>query len=128
LEEQLEDALVNNLGLLKARGHDLELYVDPMTGTRGRQLVCRGNGGRIDLLCIDRQRGRYVVIELKNVRAGQNTFGQVCNYMGWVQANIAADRPVIGLVISRGCDDKFLSAQKVTDRVLHLDIEQLGFA
>jgi hypothetical protein len=127
LEEQLEEALVRNLGLLKRFGYNLDLYVDPAAEVVGRQLVCRGNGGRIDLLCRDRKRKRYVVIELKNVRAGQNAFAQICNYMGWVQERIAGNAPVIGLVISRGYDAKFESALRVTDRVFHLDVTQLGF-
>ncbi|MBC7236223.1 MAG: EVE domain-containing protein [Chloroflexi bacterium] len=127
LEEQLEERLVENLGLLKRFGYDLELYSDSITGTTGRQFVCKGNGGRIDLLCYERKRKRYVVIELKNVCASQSTFGQICNYVGWVQDRIAGDTPVIGLVISRGFDVKFQSSLKVTNRIFHLDIKELGF-
>ena len=127
LEEQLEETLVQNLSLLKKFGYDLELYIDRTTGATGRQFVCTGNGGRIDLLCYDHKRKQYVVIELKNVRAGQNTFGQICNYMGWVQDRIAGSTPVVGLVISRGYDAKFESALKVTDRIFNLNLEQLGF-
>jgi hypothetical protein len=127
LEEQLEEALVQNLSLLKKFGYDLELYVDPDIGTTGRQFVCKGNGGRIDLLCYDRKGKRYVVIELKNVRANQNAIGQISNYMGWVKDRIAGQIPVIGLVISRGCDAKFESALRVTDYIFNLDIKQLGF-
>lgn len=127
LEEQLEEELVNNLGLLKPFGYNLELAVSPIDGSLGRQLICKGNGGRIDLLCYDRKKKRYVVIELKNVRASQNTFGQICNYIGWVQERIAEAEPVIGLVISRGYDAKFQSSVKITDKIFHLDIEQLGF-
>jgi hypothetical protein len=126
VERELEDALVQNLSILKPFGYSLELYVDS-NGIKGRQYVCKGNGGRIDLLCYDSKRKRYVVIELKNVRAGQNTFGQICSYVGWVQERIAGGTPVIGLVISRGCDTKFESSLRVTDRVFHLDIQQLGF-
>ena len=127
LEEELEDALVENLDLLKPFGYDLELYVSPIDGASGRQLVCKGNGGRIDLLCFDRKKNQYVVVELKNVRAGQNTFGQISNYIGWVQERIAKGKPVIGLVISRGYDAKFQSSMKITDKIFQLDIEQLGF-
>ncbi len=74
LEEELEEALVTNLDILKKFGHNLELYINPESKQSGRQLICRGNGGRIDLLCCDGTKKRYVVIELKNVRAGQNTF------------------------------------------------------
>ena len=127
LEEELEHALVNDLALLKTFGYDLELCVSPIDGASGRQLICKGNGGRIDLLCYDRKKKRYVVIELKNVRAGQNTFGQISNYIGWVQDRIAKGKAVIGLVISRGFDTKFESSMKITDKIFHLDIAQLGF-
>ncbi|MCX6089096.1 MAG: EVE domain-containing protein [Candidatus Atribacteria bacterium] len=124
LEEHLEEALMRNLGLLKPFGYDLELYLDPTTGATGRQFVCKGIGGRIDLFCYDSKARRYVVIELKNVRAGQNTFGQICTYIGWVQDRIAGSIPVVGLVISRGYDAKFESSLKVTQQVFYLDIIQ----
>lgn len=125
-EEQLEETLVNNLGLLEKFDYDLELYTDAATGVTGRQLICKGNGGRIDLLCYDRKGKQYVVVELKNVRASQNTFGQVANYVGWVQDRIAGRSPVIGLVISRGYDTRFESSRRVTDRIFQLNLEQLG--
>jgi hypothetical protein len=127
LEEELEEELANDLERLKPHGFNVRLWHDPSTGLTGRQLVCTGNGGRIDLLCYDSRRRRYVVIELKNVRAGQNTFGQITNYMGWVQEWIAGDTPVVGLVISRGYDVKFRSSLLTSDRVFHLDLETLGF-
>jgi hypothetical protein len=128
LEEQLEEALMRNLGLLKPFGYDLSLFLDPTTGATGRQFVCKGIGGRMDLFCYDTKARRYVIIELKNVRAGQNTFGQICTYIGWVQDRIAGSIPVVGLVISRGYDARFESSLKVTQQVFHLDIQQLGFS
>ena len=127
LEEELEDELVTNLNILKNFGHHLELYVDPMSKQTGRQFICKGNGGRIDLLCYDKTQKRYAVIELKNVRAGQNTFGQISNYMGWVQSRIAGNIPVIGIVISRGYDTRFESALKITDKISQIDVDDLGF-
>jgi len=121
LEEELEEELMSDLGLLRPLGYSLKLYLDPDTGATGRQFVCKGIGGRIDLLCYDSNAKRYVVIELKNVRAGQNTFGQICTYIGWVQDRIAGEIPVVGLVISRGYDAKFESSLKVTNQVFHLD-------
>lgn len=128
IEEQLEEMLFTNLKILKKYGHDLEIYVDPVSKQSGRQLICKGNGGRIDLLCYDKKQKRYVVIELKIVRAGQNTFGQISNYMGWVQNRIARDIPVIGIVISRGYDTKFESALRITDKITHINVDDLGFA
>jgi len=128
LEEQLEEMLATNLHVLKNFGHDLKLYIDPVSKQSGRQFICRGNGGRIDLLCYDKIKNRYVVIELKIVRAGQNTFGQISNYVGWVQNRIAGDVPVVGIVISRGYDTKFESARKITDKITQINVEELGFS
>jgi len=126
LEEELEEALVFNLSILKPFGYDLTLYKDPDSGATGRQMICVGNGGRIDLLCQERGKKVFVVIELKNVRAGQNTFGQISNYMGWVQDRIAGRKQVRGLVISRGVDPKFQTALRTNDRIAQIDIERLG--
>jgi hypothetical protein len=128
IEEQLEEMLASNLKSLKKFGYDLEIYIDPISKQSGRQLICKGNGGRIDLLCYDKTKKGYVVIELKIVRAGQNTFGQISNYMGWVQNRIAGNVPVIGIVISRGYDTKFESALRITDRICHINVDDLGFA
>ena len=127
LEEELEEKIFNNLQLLKKFGYDLELYNNSASGANGRQHVCIGNGGRIDLLCYDKTKKRYVVIELKNVTATHYTFGQISNYMGWVQSKISNGKPVEGLVISRGKDVRFESAAKTTKYVNQIDIEKLGF-
>jgi hypothetical protein len=119
LEEDLENHLVDNLEILRPHGYDLELI--------GRQVICKGHGGRIDLLCLDRKAGRYVVIELKNVRAGQNTFGQIMTYVGWVNEHYPKRKPALGLVIARGVDNRYLSAATTTPNVKHLTLEQLGF-
>jgi hypothetical protein len=118
LEEELERRIAENPGVLRPFGYDVEV--------RERQLTC-GHGGRIDLLCYDLKRKRYVVIELKNVRAGKNTFSQIADYIGWVRRRISHGRPVEGLVIARGFDNHFLSAAATNDRVQHIDLEQLGF-
>lgn len=126
LEEQIEEQLASSLSLLKPFGYDLELYRDKQTGITGRQCVCLGIGGRMDLLCWDRRRRQYVVVELKNVRASYDTLGQILSYMGWVQDRLAGGRAVRGLVISRGYDTRFESARKTVKSVDQLDVEQLG--
>jgi hypothetical protein len=53
--------------------------------------------------------------------------------LGWVEDNLRGKRLIlsgkkpIGLVISRGYDTKFEAALKVTDRIKHLNISDLGF-
>jgi RecB family endonuclease NucS len=112
---------------LDENGEDSE-FLDPSTGATGRQYICRGNGGRIDLLCYDRRRWRYVVIELKNARATYHTFGQISSYIGWVKQRIAGRRPVVGLVISRGADARFEASLRTNRNVTQLNISDLGFA
>lgn len=119
LEEDLENHLVEHLEVLRPHGFNLKLV--------GRQVVCSGHGGRIDLLCKDLDNNRYVVIELKNVRAGQNTIGQIMTYLGWVNEHHPKRKSPIGLVIARGVDNRYLSAASMTPHVQHLTLEQLGY-
>lgn len=124
-EEKIEKRLVNNLELLKPFGYNLKLYEDTVRGGKGRQLICKGGAGIIDLLSYDKKTGKYVVIEIKNVRANQNTFGQILKYIGWVKKNISSK--VKGLVISRGMDMQFEFAMSAYPNVSQLDIQELGF-
>jgi hypothetical protein len=129
LEEDIENYVCENLEILRSFGHDVELYTDSRTGVSGRQYVCVGFGGRIDLLCRYRNRNAYLVIELKNVRASAAVFAQITAYMGWLKtkSRIARNAPVFGLVISRGCDPNFEMFMTTNKRVSQLNIDQLGF-
>lgn len=132
-EEQLKEALAQNLAILKPFGYDLELYVDADTGRKGKEWFCKGHRSFIDLLCYDKKGKRLVIIELKNVQASRNTFGQISGYIGWVQDNLSIRRFIfpgkkpIGLVISRGYDVNFGAALKTTNRIEHLNLSDLGF-
>lgn len=119
VEEQMEDQLAKNPRILRIAGFNLDLF--------GRQMVCIGGEGRIDLLLHDKKKKCYVVVELKNVRAGQNTFGQISNYIGWVKNRIAGNQSVKGLVISRGKDLKFENAMKSNPNISQFNIEDFGF-
>ena len=125
-EKQLEDHLVKNLGELQKFGYNLELYREPQVGLDGRQYMCKGNRGRIDLLCKDIKTDKYVVIELKVEQADYRTFGQICNYICWAQENLSGGARVEGLVISRGADDKFKSCLGITDQVRQANLSDIG--
>jgi RecB family endonuclease NucS len=117
--EKIEDAIVRTPELLRRLGPDLEI--------RGRQLVCTGHGGRIDLLAYDKKRRCFIVIELKNVRASQNTFGQIATYLGWAGDRLPAPAAPRGIVVARGFDARFQAALKTTDRIEFVDLSSLGF-
>jgi predicted RNA-binding protein with PUA-like domain len=123
-EEKIEKRLVNNLGHLRPFGYNFELYQDPQ-GEKGQQYYCKGGAGIIDLLCYDKKTKKYVVIEIKNVKANQNTFGQISSYIGWVKKNIS--HKVKGLVISRGMDMRFELAMEASPNVSQLNVRDLGF-
>jgi predicted RNA-binding protein with PUA-like domain len=119
LEEDIENHLVADLTAFRKHGLRLEL--------RGRQLVCSSNGGRIDLLCFDKAKERFVVIELKNVRAGRNTFGQILSYLGWISENMPSRRKPLGIVVARGTDRAFQDAASIVPSIQFIDLADLGF-
>lgn len=119
LEEEIERRLAADLAVFQKHGLHLEL--------RRRQMICTSNGGRIDLLCYDNAAGRFVVIELKNVRAGRNTFGQIASYVGWVRLNMKAQRKPMGIVVARGADPSFQDAAARDPAIQFIDLKDLGF-
>lgn len=119
LEEEIENHLANDLSPFNRYGLRLEL--------RGQQTVCSGNGGRIDLLCYDRKSERFVIVELKNVRASRNTFGQISSYVGWVTKNLKARRKPLGIVVARGADPAFRDAASMARGIQFIDLKDLGF-
>ncbi len=128
-EQRIEERLARDLGLLKPFGYKLDLYESP-DGRSGRQFTCPSVGGRIDLLCIDRTGGGYVVIELKAGRADDRVYSQVSSYMGWVTEHLPHGRKVAGLVISDGEDGRFsgsaLISHKTSHPVWRIDLKDLG--
>lgn len=128
-ERELEDSLASDLSKLRRAGWDLELWRDPQTGRSGRQFVCAAAGGRIDLLCRDRSSGQFVVVELKNVLATEETYMQTWRYVSWVQRFLASGKPVSALVVARGCDSRFELMAEASDRkVRFLSLQDVGFA
>lgn len=121
-EKELEDKLFKKINVLKKFGYDLKVL--------GRQVRCLGQGGRIDLLCEDNNDGSLVIIELKIVKATRNTFGQISNYVGWAIKREANGKDVKGIVISKGYDNEFDSAQLTNEKINHIELvdvfEELG--
>lgn len=110
LESELEAAMVRKLPVVsRMLGLDLELW-EGLGGVKGRQLPCSDAGGRLDLLCEDRKNGGLVLLELKVVKAGVETFGQICSYLGWVKKHLGEGRNVEGVVVADGMDARFHSA------------------
>ncbi|MBI5120095.1 MAG: EVE domain-containing protein [Rhodospirillales bacterium] len=118
LEEHIEDALQKNPGLLRKIGFDAKF--------EQRQVVCQEANGRIDMLFWEKKKKAWLVVELKNVRADSDTFGQISRYVGWVKKYLAKRTSVIGLVISRGADNSFTMATETNKMIRQCDLADLG--
>lgn len=69
--------------------------------------------GKIDLLCIDKHNGDFVVIEIKKYKESDKVVGQILRYMGWVKKNLAEDKRVRGIIILKEQEDDYESDKQV---------------
>ncbi len=92
LEAHLRDFLAKNIERIEA---GLRLYESPeRTG-----IEFPVDGGRIDLLAIDRN-AKFVVVELKISQGRNKTLGQLLYYMGWVDKHLGGG-PCRGFIIAK---------------------------
>ena len=109
-EKDLQNYLTRNLHHLEP---GLKLFEEEgLTG------VEYNAGGRfIDILAVD-QSGALVVIELKVSRGYDRVIGQLLRYMGWVEANLAEQKAVRGMIVaSEITPDLILATSHIADRV-----------
>jgi len=97
LEAHLRDFLAKNLDRIEP---GLKLY----TSQDRNGVEFPVDGGRIDLLAVDRN-GQYVVVELKLSQGRNKALGQLLYYMGWVDQNLG-HRPCRGLIIASDISDE----------------------
>jgi len=108
LERHLQDFLWQNWDQTEL-GQEWKRYSEPGAEAAGYEYAC--GIGRIDILARQRQRGDWLVIELKRGQNSDETVGQVLRYMGWVQRNLADEgEQVRGLIISRTWDERLTYA------------------
>lgn len=115
-EAQFEKELVTKIYVMKKFGYDLEVI--------GQQQPI-GSGGFIDIECRDKNTGEYVILELKIGKANRNVFGQISEYVGWVLGHNAEDKPVKGIVISRGMDKKFEAALNTNPNIEQIELSEV---
>lgn len=114
-EERLERHLAKHLEVFRPEYH---------LSLEDKQKVI--SEGRIDLFCKDAKSGRFVVVELKNVKAGRNTVGQILQYLDWVKKNEKARLAPLGFVIAPSFDNNFLSAANMVSGVRWFTFNELG--
>ena len=113
LEKYLEDFIVTNFkAIFKGK---LQIY-ETAEGAAGQQYAT--DIGKIDILAIEPESKKFVVIELKKGRPSDQVVGQVLRYMGWVKKNLCKDgQDVKGLVICSDPDPKLSYALEMTRNI-----------
>ena len=97
-ERDLKNFLAKNLQVIEP---SLTLYRDE-DGITGIEFPA---GGRfIDILAIDAS-GAFVTIELKVSKGYDRAIGQLLRYIGWIEKNLADDKPVRGIIIAAKITD-----------------------
>ncbi|NQE44660.1 Endonuclease NucS [ANME-1 cluster archaeon GoMg2] len=75
------------------------------------------SAGRIDLMCIDRNRD-FVVVETKKGKESDKVVGQIQRYMGWINRNLAKNcENVRGIIIVNEFDEWLDYAVSVNDNI-----------
>ena len=113
MEKYLEEFLVNNWQLL-----DVGRYYDIVPNSQNKLSQYTIGNHRLDILAKSKDDKKYLVIELKRGRTGDETVGQILRYIGAVRENIAINNEEIyGLIVAEKKDDDLLLALKTVDHV-----------
>lgn len=110
IEAHLRDFLAKNLERVEP---GLRLYASE--GASGVEFAV--DGGRIDLLAIDRS-GTFVVIELKLSQGRNRTLGQILYYMGWVDEHLGNGHCRGVIIASEITDDLAVAVRRVPGVIL----------
>ncbi|WP_449443096.1 endonuclease NucS domain-containing protein [Ureibacillus acetophenoni] len=125
LEEEWHQWLYKNLrenGLIGLGFGKLRLFDEKQNERIGKyntKIV-----GEIDLLLVS-ESNEIIVIELKR-KASDETVGQICRYVGWVEEELAkSGQKVYGIIIAQNIDEKLRYAIKPLKD--HIYYQQLTF-
>ena len=120
-EEEKEDVEISPYSVSLEKDLINYLASDPSQIQEGLELKEKEydtrNVGRIDLLCIDRNRD-FVVIETKKGKESDKVVGQIQRYMGWINRNLAKNgENVRGIIIVNEFDEWLDYAVSVNDNI-----------
>lgn len=113
LESHLRDFIAKNLSSLSLGHQKLRLFVDN-EGNDGVEY--QTPVGRIDILALN-ENEEYVVFELKLSKGADQALGQILRYMGWLKSTMSTSKPVKGVIVAGGIDDKLKFAASIIPEV-----------
>jgi len=120
LEDHLRDFIAQNIESIRINGKKVTLYTDD-SGRDGVEYRIEPVG-RIDILAVDED-DNFVVFELKVQKGPDSAVGQVLRYMGWVKNNLANNKDVIGVIVSKKADDKIKYAASMVPEIYLFEYE-----
>lgn len=103
-EEELRTFVANHgLGVISDEYASYELYQDAdSTGELYTTPI-----GEIDLLYQHPESGEFVIVELKRTQeTSDKVVGQIARYLGWAEAELAADNQVHGLIVTQTASER----------------------
>ena len=113
LEKHLEDFLVKNWAQTEF-GKDYDIFEDEEQF--GQQYPT--DTGPLDILAINKDKTKLLIIELKKGRASDETVGQILRYMGYVREELAeSNQTVCGAIIALEDDLKIRRALAVVSNI-----------
>lgn len=130
MEKYLEEFIEINFDKIDF-GTKLELYRDEQDEENYGRQYYTGHVGYIDLLAVDRDNEKFVVIELKKGKSSDQVIGQILRYMGWVKENLTINAyekyGVRGIIISKEKDNNLEYAIKMLPNILNVLLYSVFF-
>lgn len=121
-DEVLRPLVVENLDKLFP---SFELFEDE-DGNKGVDYSIPG-AGRADIICIDKDSGDLVIIELKKGRSGEVAVGQLLKYIGGSMESLCEkDQRARGIIIVKEVDEKLRLAVLPIKNLISLKIYDIG--
>jgi len=118
-EKHLRDFIIRNMESIRFNDQKIMLFVDDY-GRDGKEYPTEV--GPIDILAVDNV-GNFYVFELKLTKGFDKAVGQILRYMGWIKGNLASNKDVKGIIVSKKAHDKLKYAASMVPEISLFEYE-----
>jgi endonuclease len=119
LESHLRDFIARNIESISINDEKIMLYNDEF-GNDGVEYPTEV--GSIDILAVN-EMGDFIVFELKLLKGPDKAVGQILRYMGWIKENLAREKNVKGVIVSKMATDKLKYAASMVPEISLFEYE-----